>query len=153
LLFPARFFLVFLSESKLNNLGAAKKYISGEGNLALLFCIAWNCRGSFEAPGAVVMRKMFFALFTVMLAVAAFAGFQTSAKAGPVPAAPQASQESILQRADWDDWHNRWRSHRRRGSSGDWHSRWRSHHRWGSSRDWHNRWRSHRRWGSRRYYD
>jgi hypothetical protein len=99
------------------------------------------------------MRKMIFTLFAAMLAVAAFAGFQTSAKAGSLPVAPQASQESILQPVYDDDWHNRWRSHRRWGSAGDWHNRWRSHHRWGSQGDWHNRWRSHHRWGSRRDYD
>jgi hypothetical protein len=63
-----------------------------------------------------------------------------------------------------DDWHNRWRSHRRHASHEDrehnwgyhwgWeHNRWRSHNRHGSEGhdgygyD-HNRWRSHRRHGS-----
>ena len=97
------------------------------------------------------MKKIIGALFAlgVLAALPAQAHTTSGASLSVKPG-------SAVIKVDWDDWHNRWRSHRRWGSDHGWgeHERWRSHRRWGSEGGWgeHNRWRSHHRWGSDRGY-
>jgi len=102
------------------------------------------------------MKKSIAAVFALGILAALPAHAQ--AAAGKLAISKEAA--SAIVKVDWDDWHNRWRSHRRWGSEGGWgeHDRWRSHRRWGSEGGWgggwgeHNRWRSHNRWGSGGYW-
>jgi len=101
---------------------------------------------------------------TIAAALTILVGVGTSANAAPLPNAKHLAETaaSATKLVDWDDWHNRWRSHYRWGShrawgEGEgWHHRWHNHYRWGShgewggSEGWHQRWRSHYRWGSNR---
>jgi hypothetical protein len=96
-----------------------------------------------------------------LFALGAFAlGILTALQAQAQPAGGLALKTSVVDgitKVDWDDWHNRWRSHYRWGSRGEWgaggggwHNRWRSHWRWGSRGEWggggHYRWGSGNRW-------
>ena len=109
------------------------------------------------------MRIRIFALCGAAVCAALAASPSIGAQLGRLPIEGTITSE-VTKVYDDDDWHNRWRSHHRRGSDDrDWHNRWRSHHRWGSTDydyrqdhgadvEFHSRWRSHYRWGSRREY-
>jgi hypothetical protein len=133
---------------------------------------AWNIIGAEE--GLIARNK--FMKWTVFFGTWLVAGLLLlspllAAPAGAAPAGPLNGGGNAAVTAspvvkihdDDDDYHGRWRSHRRWGSEGchsrrwshcrrgsyrDWHSSWRSHNRWGSEGYWHSRWRSHRRWDS-----
>ena len=78
------------------------------------------------------MKRSIAAVFALGL----FAALPAQAHTAAGSLALSQADASAAVKADWDDWHNRWRSHRRWGPEGGWgeHNRWRSHNRWGSRR-------------------
>jgi hypothetical protein len=93
--------------------------------------------------------------FGAIIALGILAVLPASAGAAPLKPAIGTETASAAVKVEWD-YHGRWRSHSRYGSSGSGYSyghyRWRSHRRYGSDGSGdgggHSRWYSHKRYGS-----